>query len=286
MQKLPTIFLLVCALMTAAGAADLQLDKVLTDRYHDKVLALRQPFQSNYQEYDADGKPLMVAPVGPWTIYRGVIVKKITIDRDKLRLEAKRVVYIFKKDHLAPFQSDERVRITVESKSPLSSEDDAGRLLDSIFMFDDEDIINSAPSYWRAYLRHPATTKPFAKTERSSDDPSQNRVVDCSPTLPDCGTKVFRLGDPGVTAPKRLFVPDPEFSEYARKLHVEGVVGLNITIDASGQVKDVTIVKPMGAGLDEKAVDTVSRWRLAPATKDGQPVAVAAYVEVDYHLGP
>jgi Gram-negative bacterial TonB protein C-terminal len=37
------------------------------------------------------------------------------------------------------------------------------------------------------------------------------------------------------------------------------------------------VVHPLGMGLDENAVATVSTWRFAPATKDGQPVAVAVY---------
>jgi len=273
---------LLCTLLTTAVAADQPLDKVLTNRYHDKVLALRQPFQSDDQQYDSDGKPLIVAPAGPWTIYRAVVVKKIAIDPDTLRLECRRVVYIFKISQLAPIQTNESVRITVRLKSPSPSEDEAGRLLNSIFMFSDEDIINSVPSYWRPYL-----TKAPAKAGVGGDEASQDRTKDCSTTLlatdhSECEAKVYRLGEAGVTAPKALFQYNPEFSEYARKLHVHGVVGVNITIDSAGQVTDMTIVKPMGAGLDEQAVNAISSWRFAPAMKNGQPVAVAVYIEMDF----
>lgn len=97
------------------------------------------------------------------------------------------------------------------------------------------------------------------------------------------GSKVAHLGDAGVTAPKILFKPESEFSDPARKLHLKGVVGLQVVVDDAGRVSDLNIVKPMGAGLDENAVNTVRTWRFAPATKDGRPVAVAVYIEVDFH---
>jgi protein TonB len=81
-----------------------------------------------------------------------------------------------------------------------------------------------------------------------------------------------------------LSKPEPEFSDPALKRHLKGVVGLKVVVDDSGRVSDVSIVKPMGAGLDENAVNFVRTWRFAPFTKDGQPVAVAVFIEVDFQL--
>jgi hypothetical protein len=47
-----------------------------------------------------------------------------------------------------------------------------------------------------------------------------------------------------------------------------------------GKVRNVDIVHPLGMGLDDAAVETVGTWRFHPGTKDGQPVAVAVYVDV------
>jgi TonB family protein len=63
---------------------------------------------------------------------------------------------------------------------------------------------------------------------------------------------------------------------------LKGVVGLTVVVDDAGRVSDVSIVKPMVAGLDENAVNSVRTWRFAPATKDGRPVAVAVFIEVDF----
>jgi periplasmic protein TonB len=37
-------------------------------------------------------------------------------------------------------------------------------------------------------------------------------------------------------------------------------------------------------GLDEKAMEAVSKWLFKPGTKNGKPVTVAASIEVSFHL--
>ena len=50
-------------------------------------------------------------------------------------------------------------------------------------------------------------------------------------------------------------------------------------------VKDhIRVVRPLGMGLDEKAVEAVGKWKFKPGQKDGHPVAVMANVEVNFRL--
>jgi len=81
-----------------------------------------------------------------------------------------------------------------------------------------------------------------------------------------------------------IYTPDPEFSEEARRKHVEGVVVLRLTVSESGDVTDVVVTKGLGYGLDEKATEAVRRWKFKPPLKDGQPISSTANVEVDFHL--
>ena len=97
------------------------------------------------------------------------------------------------------------------------------------------------------------------------------------------GGGVFRVGG-GVSAPKLLYQPEPEFSEEARKAKYQGVVVLMIVVGADGRTKDVRITRPLGMGLDEKAVEAVKQYRFEPAMKDGHPVSVYASVEVRFNL--
>jgi TonB family protein len=92
------------------------------------------------------------------------------------------------------------------------------------------------------------------------------------------------LNDAGVKPPKPLSAREPVFTDAARNNHVQGVVGLNVVVGSGGTVEQVRIVKPMGMGLDENAIEAVKTWRFQPATKDGVHVPVRAYIEVDFHL--
>lgn len=97
------------------------------------------------------------------------------------------------------------------------------------------------------------------------------------------GGGLYKIGG-GVSAPEVLFKPEPEFSEEARKAKVAGVVTLSIVVNANGSASNVKVVRALGMGLDEKAVEAVKQYRFKPAMKDGKPVPVAMYVEVDFQI--
>jgi TonB family protein len=87
-----------------------------------------------------------------------------------------------------------------------------------------------------------------------------------------------------VTPPHATFAPPPEYTEQARKKKIQGTVMLSLTVAVDGTTRDIKVVKGVGYGLDEKAVETVSRWKFSPALKDGQPIEKEISVEVSFHL--
>jgi TonB family protein len=97
------------------------------------------------------------------------------------------------------------------------------------------------------------------------------------------GGGVFRPGR-GVTPPRPIYSPDPEFSEEARKAKYQGTCTLMIVVDTDGKPTNIRVVNSLGMGLDEKALETVRTWRFEPGQKDGHPVKVEMAVEVDFHL--
>jgi TonB family protein len=87
-----------------------------------------------------------------------------------------------------------------------------------------------------------------------------------------------------VTNPEPMYRPEPAYSEPARRAKLSGSVLLALVIDQTGHAKDIRVLKPLGLGLDEKAVEAVKTWRFKPGTKGDQPVAVAAQIEVTFRL--
>ncbi len=88
----------------------------------------------------------------------------------------------------------------------------------------------------------------------------------------------------GVSIPRAIYSPEPEFSEEARRSKYQGEVTLLATIGADGRTRDLVVVRSLGMGLDEKAVEAVRTWRFEPGMKDGRPVAVQMNIIVNFHL--
>jgi TonB family protein len=87
-----------------------------------------------------------------------------------------------------------------------------------------------------------------------------------------------------VSAPIPIYQPMPAYSEEARKAKHQGTVVLWIVVNSDGSVSDVRVVKPLGLGLDEKAVETVKTWKFKPGMRNGAPVPVLMSVEVLFRL--
>jgi periplasmic protein TonB len=87
-----------------------------------------------------------------------------------------------------------------------------------------------------------------------------------------------------ITPPVLLVKVEPEFSEEARKAKFQGTVLLGIEVDTSGHAKNLRVLRGLGLGLDEKAIEAVSRWLFRPGVEDGRPVVTSATVEVNFRL--
>jgi TonB family protein len=88
----------------------------------------------------------------------------------------------------------------------------------------------------------------------------------------------------GVSAPRATYSPDPEYSEEARKAKYQGTVVLFMIVGPDGRPHEVRVMRSVGMGLDEKAIEAVRTWKFEPARKDGQAVAVQISVEVAFRL--
>jgi len=84
---------------------------------------------------------------------------------------------------------------------------------------------------------------------------------------------------------KCLYCPDPEYTDEARHTKTQGSVTLLVLVTADGRAGHIRIVKGLGFGLDERAVEKVKTWRFEPA-RDANKKAIVqwATVEVTYRL--
>ena len=88
----------------------------------------------------------------------------------------------------------------------------------------------------------------------------------------------------GVEPPVLIREVKPDYTESARRQGLEGEVLLEIVIGADGNVTTARILRGLGEGLDELALDAVRAWQFSPATRRGTPVAVRVEVIVEFRL--
>jgi TonB family protein len=98
------------------------------------------------------------------------------------------------------------------------------------------------------------------------------------------GGGLYRVGG-GVSAPVALNSVEAEFSDEARRAKYQGVCLISLIVDAQGNPQNPRVIRTLGMGLDEKALEAVRKYKFKPAMKDGKtPVPVMISVEVNFRL--
>ncbi|HVZ82265.1 MAG TPA: energy transducer TonB [Terracidiphilus sp.] len=100
---------------------------------------------------------------------------------------------------------------------------------------------------------------------------------------PGNGDSVYLPGG-NVSAPIPLFTPEAEFTDEARRQKFQGMCLISVIIDAQGNPQSPRVIRPLGMGLDENALNAVRRYRFKPARRLGIPVASRTTVAVNFRL--
>jgi TonB family protein len=96
-------------------------------------------------------------------------------------------------------------------------------------------------------------------------------------------TTAVRVGG-GVTAPRLSHKVEPQYTEEARAAKYSGTVVLYVEVGTDGLAHNMRVVRGLGLGLDQKALDAVGAWQFQPGMSNGVPVTVQATVEVNFRL--
>jgi protein TonB len=77
---------------------------------------------------------------------------------------------------------------------------------------------------------------------------------------------------------------DPEYTREAAEAKIEGLVTLTTTVSPDGTPSDIRVIRGLGRGLDEKAVECLNKWRFRPGTRDAVAIPVRAHVQIRFRL--
>lgn len=104
-----------------------------------------------------------------------------------------------------------------------------------------------------------------------------------NPNCPYANDQVRRVGAK-VSPPSPQDMPEPEYSKEAKAANYEGTVVLWVVISGDGCVSKLRVQRPLGMGLDQKAIEAVRTWKFKPARQSGTPVSVEANIEVRFRV--
>ena len=99
----------------------------------------------------------------------------------------------------------------------------------------------------------------------------------------NAGGGLYRVGG-GVSAPVALNNVEAEFSDEARRAKYQGVCIISLIVDVQGNPQNPRVIRTLGMGLDEKALEAVRKYKFRPAMKGNTPVPVMISVEVNFRL--
>lgn len=296
--------LLLTFLSVAAQSQTSELEQHLRDQYQGKTRLLRGFYVGDSLFFDSAGNLIGKEISGDWTTEGFVVLDDIHQSGPRLIIEAHRLLVTRLTPELGFSAAKRRsaqgnrvepalLEIDIDfEKAPLSAEQ-VSAAMSRIFLTEQDSLADLVPAYWKSCVRDGLAWKnencrfsgevmAIPGMTLYDNSPTSSPVrVEGSQLAPS--RQLFRVGS-GVTPPRAIFQPNPEFSESARAVKYQGKATLGLIVSAEGKPMKVRILSPLGAGLDAKAVHAVESWRFEPATRDGQPVSVEIAVEVDFHL--
>jgi TonB family protein len=124
---------------------------------------------------------------------------------------------------------------------------------------------------------------PFAAAQQPTP-PSDPTAPAQANEAPDTRSGLYKIGG-RISAPEVLHSVNAEFSDEARRAKYQGVCLIGLVVDAEGNPQNIRVVRPLGLGLDEKAIEAIRQYKFKPAMKDGTtPVPTMITIEVDFRL--
>jgi hypothetical protein len=262
---LATLLLVLCPCLQAQTQSP-QLQAVLTTLLKDQVVTIRNYFRGDRLEANATGDVIGGKP-GWWTADGTVQIKSVKVKDQKVELEGERMALYFNegKNNIDYIRLGRKVKILLPV-SAATDRDAVTRALRRLLISPDE-LALQVPACWQKLLRHEPLETNLKKLRE--DFPLPNGSM--------------RVRD-GIESPKPIHIPNPTFTDPGRAIKFNGQLLTAIIISENGNIDDVIILKPVGLGIDETAVEKIRTWRFKPALKDGKPVRALAFIETGYAI--
>jgi TonB family protein len=273
------------AVSIAAPAVGQSPDSGWNARLVGKPLYLRGFWATDKLDFDGTGKLLSNPRLAPVTL-SGVDVTSTAIEGKSLVIHGERVALVAKEDGKQGLErrviqrgrshASEDLKITVQPDST-GSFDGA---LATIFANGLAELSSSVPVYWKCYAAS------YFGPEGVKDD-AEKEVEHCVTTVDAnavAGVEpAYNVGGK-ILPPKMTVQTEFKYSPTAVQMEINGTSVVHLRIGADGVPVGLQVVRALGAGLDEQAMDAASHDRFSPATREGVPVPVNVNIEAHFAM--
>ncbi len=275
-----------------ACAQTIDLKQRFLDRYQGRILLLRGFYSSDHLLYDSSETLTGAVTSGDWTLNGFAQLNSIQVTGNLLTISARRLVVIAASQDGFEFLA-KTTKGRIKKAPPLEIEINPGTgtlsaeqldaILSRVFLNSQDSLVEQVPDYWRECIAGSANCRFSPELLSIPGVASSQSSSRLAPSTSQQSSNVPVVTDRhGVKPPRPISTPAPPFNKEARKAGIHGVVTLGLIVDNAGNPTKISILGPLGCGLDEDAVRTLETWRFEPATKDGNPVAVKIKVEMDF----
>ena len=265
------LLLLVLCLIASNVRGDDQQDAghLLQSKIQGKIFTLKTFDRSDRLYFKSDGTLVGGRGLGPWTLYANVEVSEVLIHGDRLEIQGNRIFmrYDDKRKELVGARAS-KVSIEIEIEPNDLSSAALGKPLRAVFLAPGEKLADRVPSYWRQFLETGVDTKSLDEIQSAFGKKSEKPPKSADYDIP----------------PKEISAPSPDFSDEARRVRFQGSVLLSLIVNEEGKTENIVILKPLGMGLDEKAVETVQNWKFKPAMREGVPASVKIKLQITFRM--
>jgi TonB family protein len=266
---------------TCAQSSAASPDPALTlaENLAGKALFLRGFYIASDLSFDPQGQLLnskSQEKTQDWTLSAVNILKAQRHGKGEIQLDGVRVAIRYNQD-AHQFErhahNDEPIRITIATFADSAVEAQTlERAFAAIFSVGiDPALQRSLPEFWRHYFDPTLAWPKDALTDTRIITPGQT-----GPTVPT--PEQMKTFINPVTEHRE----NAKFTDLAIRDKINGEIDLRLVVDAEGIPRRITIIRPIGYGLDARAVEAVAKWRFHPATLEGTPVAATIIVREQF----
>ena len=139
-------------------------------------------------------------------------------------------------------------------------------------------IIEASNEVPEEILRTDVSIDQNAVLDKPPDLPQRHKIIDDEPYINWAEEMPEPIG--GLKTLQQKVV----YTEFAKKVGIEGKVIIEAWIDEGGNVVDARLVRDIGGGLGNSALDAVLSTKFIPGKQRGIPVKVKVMIPVRFAL--